>query len=211
MEKLTGTGMTDYLKELSASGFEEEIRRQLDKIASYAPFRLSHGADFTLARMCYTVVRALKPNIVVETGVAYGVTSAFILKAMELNNKGILHSIDLPPLGRAADDFVGSLIPDSLRHRWNLHRGVSRRALPRLLQQIGQVDVFIHDSLHTYQNMRYELNAITPRLSKPSVVIADDIDGNSAFHEWAERSAPAFQVALQEVDKKGMFGLGLFL
>lgn len=45
----------------------------------------------------YTIVRAYKPEIVVETGVAHGVTSAFMLCAMHENNKGHLYSIDLPP------------------------------------------------------------------------------------------------------------------
>jgi predicted O-methyltransferase YrrM len=211
MEKLTSKEMTRYLNELNALRFEEKVRSQADEITPCAPFRLSHSADFTLARMCYAMVRAIKPNVVLETGVAYGVTSAFILKAMEVNNNGLLHSVDLPPLGYEADRFVGILIPDNLKHRWNLHRGVSKRVLPRLLQQVGQVDVFIHDSLHTNQNMRYELSAIMPYLAKPSVVIADDIDGNSAFLEWSESFGPAYWAAMQEVDKKAVFGLGLFV
>ena len=35
---------------------------------------------------------------VVETGVAHGVTSRFILEALERNGRGFLWSIDLPPL-----------------------------------------------------------------------------------------------------------------
>jgi hypothetical protein len=45
----------------------------------------------------YSIVRAYKPEIVVETGVAHGVTSAFLLCAMHENRKGHLYSIDLPP------------------------------------------------------------------------------------------------------------------
>jgi hypothetical protein len=62
-----------------------------------------------------------------------------------------------------------------------------------------------------YPNMRHELNAITPYLAKPSVVIADDIDGNPAFFEWGEKSGFAFRAAVQKVEKKGSFGIGLFV
>jgi predicted O-methyltransferase YrrM len=41
----------------------------------------------------------MSPNIVLETGAAYGVTSAFIVQALEVNRKGTLISVDLPPLG----------------------------------------------------------------------------------------------------------------
>ncbi|RMG03228.1 MAG: hypothetical protein D6735_08975 [Acidobacteria bacterium] len=71
--------------------------------------------------------------MVLETEVGYGVTSAFILKALEVNGHGTLHSVDLPPLGCDADQFVGILIPELLKYRWQLHRGVSRRVLPSLL------------------------------------------------------------------------------
>lgn len=47
----------------------------------------------------YTIIRIRKPDIVVETGVAQGVSSTFILQALEDNGRGQLYSIDLPPAG----------------------------------------------------------------------------------------------------------------
>ena len=38
----------------------------------------------------YILMRKIKPKIVVETGVSFGVTSSFILQAMEDNGFGIL-------------------------------------------------------------------------------------------------------------------------
>lgn len=164
-----------------------------------------------LARTCYAFCRALKLQVVLETGVAYGVTSAFILKALEVNNGGLLHSVDLPPLGHNADKFVGILIPEALKHRWRLHRGISKRVLSRLLPQLAQVDVFVHDSLHTYRNMQRELQLVTPYLARPAVVIADDVDGNLAFLEWVNSTCPAFWAILREVEKKSLFGVSVFL
>jgi predicted O-methyltransferase YrrM len=40
-------------------------------------------------------MRKIKPKIVVETGVSFGITSSFILQAMEENGFGTLYSIDL--------------------------------------------------------------------------------------------------------------------
>lgn len=41
------------------------------------------------------LVRILRPTVVIETGVANGISSAFILKALDKNNEGMLYSIDL--------------------------------------------------------------------------------------------------------------------
>lgn len=45
----------------------------------------------------YSIIKVFKPEIVVETGVVRGASSAFILCAMHENCKGHLYSIDLPP------------------------------------------------------------------------------------------------------------------
>jgi hypothetical protein len=166
-----------------ADEVEQELQSRIAKLKASAPFRTSHNADFSLARLAYAPCRLLKPEVVLETGVAYGVMSSFILKAMACNQLGQLISIDLPPLGKHSDSFVGFLIPERYKSRWQLHRGSSKRLLPRLLPQIGRVDFFIHDSLHTYWNIRRELFTVTPYLSRRSAVLLDDVDGNRAFSE----------------------------
>lgn len=188
---------------------EKEVRERMELLEKQAPFTTKHHGDFSLARTCFIACRVLRPETVVETGVAYGVTTAFILKALQINEKGILHSIDLPPLGKNADVFVGYLVPHYLRERWMLHRGTSKSILPALLQELGHVDIFVHDSLHTYWNIRRELNMVTPYLSKPSVVIADDIHGNSAFLEWVAQQGIQKWFAFREEGKDSIGGVAL--
>jgi hypothetical protein len=70
-----------------------------------------------LAKICYCSVRLLKPSVVVETGVSRGVTSAFILQALDVNRKGDLYSIELPHLGRVLHNDIGTYVPNNLRYR----------------------------------------------------------------------------------------------
>jgi len=109
----------------------------------------------------YTIVRISKPKIVVETGVGAGVSSAIILRALELNDQGRLYSIDaglksfnginLPP-----DKPVGFLVPENSRERWKLIIGYSRDRLGSLLKELKVIDLFFHDSEHTYENMMFK-------------------------------------------------------
>ena len=44
----------------------------------------------------YYLIRKLKPEIIVETGVWHGISTAYILLALKANSSGKLFSIDLP-------------------------------------------------------------------------------------------------------------------
>lgn len=211
MEKCLTVGMESLRDEPALADIESAVHKGIQEILPRAAFALSCNADFTLARLCYLVCRAMTPAIVLETGVAYGVTSAFILQALTVNGHGLLHSIDRPPFGPQADQIVGILIPPALKRCWQLHRGTSKRILPRLLSQLGQVDVFLHDSRHTYRNMRRELLTVSPYLPPRAVVMADDVDRNAAFSEWVAQAQPAFSATIQERGKKSLFGVSVLL
>jgi predicted O-methyltransferase YrrM len=202
--------LRELLREPALLAIESEVSARLKRSDLSTPFTMLHNGDWALARLCYLICRITRPLTVVETGVAYGVTSAFILQALEANGRGTLHSVDLPPLGTNADDAVGILIPAHLKPRWRLHRGESKRALPKLVQEVERVDLFVHDSLHTYRNMRREFRTIATHLARPSVVIADDVDMNNAFQEWADASQPAFSAVLREEEKRNFCGLCIF-
>jgi hypothetical protein len=195
------------LQESDLAAIEQMVRKAQEALPDSAPFRRIYNGDFLLARLCYLVTRAVCPSTVIETGVCYGVTTSFVLQALKTNGKGYLHSIDLPPLGKNGDKFVGRFIPSELRERWVLHRGSSASCLSPLLQKVGPPGVFIHDSLHTYANMRYEFATVWPSLGPCGVVISDDINGNAAFLELTARASVACSVVMQEECKESLFGV----
>ena len=101
----------------------------------------SAGAGFTVrAAFLFLTVRKFVPSVVVETGVAQGISSYLILKALQINGKGKLISIDLPnlnPEGYAYPDGrrdpvyspsglePGWVVPYELRSFWKLKLGRS--------------------------------------------------------------------------------------
>ena len=124
----------------------------------------------------YLVGRAVRPSVAVETGVANGVSSAYLLAAMDTIGRGELHSVEL-----SNDPRVGQLIPDAFRSRWHLHTGGSLDVLPGLFAKTGPIDLFIHDSLHLCSHMEREFALAWAHLRPGGVLCSHDILTTNAF------------------------------
>jgi Methyltransferase domain len=163
----------------------------------------------SLARAVWCTVLHQRPSVVIETGVARGVTSRTVLAALNRNDRGHLWSIDLPHLFE--NDLhaqTAAAVPDSYRGRWTYIEGSSRRRLPTLLRTLDQVDLFIHDSLHTARNMRFEMEHALMSLAPGGVMIVDDISPNQAFFDFARDFAALETVVCPHSDRMGSyFGL----
>ena len=145
---------------------------------------------FSCSRLLYHIVRLLKPRVVVETGVANGASSTFILSAMAANGIGRLYSIDWSGSGEASfvpdGRDVGWMVPDKLRKRWHTQIGRSEEKLQGVLRQIGIIDIFLHDSDHSYETMMYEYKAAWPHLKCTGLLLSDDVRMNTAFDEFTK-------------------------
>jgi predicted O-methyltransferase YrrM len=204
VEKYLGR-VAEILDEPALEETEENTRRLLEDIRDGDAFSPHWAADSRLAWLCYVLCRLIEPSIVLETGVAYGVSSAFILRALEENGSGTLHSVDLPPLRREYERFWGIAVPEALKGRWKLHRGSSTRVLPRLLDETGTVELFVHDSLHTGRNMRREFDAVWPHLRTGGALLADDVERNCAFGEL-QRKSPALWRVVHDREESPLHG-----
>ncbi len=157
----------------------------------YAQFR----APFEI----YTLIRLLKPEHVIETGVSSGVSSAHFLLALARNGHGTLHSIDLPvhqvgptldekesPVSLPPGRYPGWAVPDELRHAWDLRIGPSQEELPRLVEGLPSIGLFLHDSHHTPAHLTFELSTVRPKLAPGAVVLADNTEWTGqAFDRFA--------------------------
>jgi len=180
---------------------------------SFAGF---NDGDAALLRAIWLIMRRWKPTQVVETGVGHGFTSRFILEAMELNRRGQLSSIDRPPLDPQMRTRVGIAVPHRLRHRWTMLTGSSRRRLPGLLSNLGTIDLFVHDSLHTERNVRFEMDRAWAVLRPGGFMIVDDVDSNAGLGSFSKTfpGSPTLVCEAEPVrpderrfNKKGLFAI----
>src|SRR5437762_3063066 len=145
----TRAQIEDTLNELPLT----EARKELLAIAHAKNIGAYTWGGF--ADVCYAICRLNRPTTVVETGVAFGWTTAFILAALDANGHGHLHSIDLPAFRPKAGEIIGAVVPDRYRRRWTLRLGSQRTLLPDVLAEVKSVDFFHYDSDKTYQGMKW--------------------------------------------------------
>ena len=141
--------------------------------------------DGRLVHLAWCLTRHSRPKRILETGVARGLTTRVLLEALELNHDGHLWSIDLAPL--LEDDLATETaiaVPSRLHGRWTFVRGSSRRVLPGLVAGLGQIDLFIHDSMHTTRNVRFELERVWPAVSPGGVLLLDDVERNAGMRDF---------------------------
>jgi len=219
LRKLGATDPRGIVRELEASG----LRARLDRVEAEHRASLPGFDPGSVmpaeGALLYGLVRALRPVTVVETGTASGVSTAYLLAALDRNGTGRLLSVDLPFEGGEAGELrplvagtsidlydasplppgkqPGWAIPDELRARWELRLGDAREVLPALLAEVGEIDLFFHDSLHTREHMRFEFETVWPALARGGVLASDDVfqrkhDALPAFARSAGRSFTTF-------------------
>jgi predicted O-methyltransferase YrrM len=172
---------------------------------------LAGWVNLDVALFLYWLVRRLKPRTIVQCGVCNGLSSAFMMLALAKNGpEGQLHAIDLPPVFNAKEPgwtvagrvygFVipegktsGWMVPEAYRTRFEVQNGDSKALLPPLIDRLPAIDMFYHDSDHTYGHMMFEFHEARRKLAPGGLIVADDISWNAALWEFAnEQSAPAF-------------------
>ena len=134
------------------------------------------------AKILYMLTLYIKPQIFVETGVANGASSFFILSALEKNSFGKLISVDIK-------NDVGAIVPKSLKSNWDLKvlEGDLRNSFKNLVLSIPKIDIFLHDSDHSYSWQSFEYNTVFNKIDKNGLLVSDDVDSSCAFIDFYKR------------------------
>jgi len=198
------TEVEEFVREIERDHiFLNEIKKNLKKYTYYFPMRTDfycnkNGASIFFGSVSlYALVRINQPKIIVETGGTPGKSSAFILRALQKNGKGRLYTVDHPP-EEVDERFDISEChekrPTGVRSNWaipqellswqDLSIGKAKEVLPGLLEKIGDIDFFIHDSEHSYENMVFEFRQGWKFLRNEGLLWTDDVQANSAWYDF---------------------------
>ena len=176
----------------SLHGFEKWAPCLEQVVRNVAQVRGQGNVNMPEGKFLFAVTRALRPEFAIETGVAAGVSSCFLIAALIENGSGTLYSIDLP--ANAASRFrcsdaaeydwpvtgVAWAIPSDMRtqigSRHILMLDDVRRALPKILDKVPHVDFFFHDDLHLPEHMRWEYECVWRRLRPGGILASHDVN-----------------------------------
>ena len=117
----------------------------------------------------YVSVRAMKPELVVETGIYLGLGSLAILHALRCSEQ-------------EGHPGAGSLVPNALRAEWHRVIGPTSETLAPALHG-RRVGMFFQDTLHTEENQRVEFGAALENAA-PKLVL---VDGSGGYAPTLER------------------------
>ena len=134
----------------------------------------------------YVLVRILKPEVVIESGVHNGVGTCLLSAAVMRNKaegyKGNVYAVDIAPeAGKLVqppyDDIADVVIQDSLDYL---------RAFKK------PIDLFIHDSDHSTLHEQQEYDIIEEKLSERSVIISDNAHHTDVLPDFAVKTGRCF-------------------
>ena len=187
----------------TACNFISEAENLFDSVSvkQQQVTNLRWNAEKQLFTLLYVLVKANNPKVVIETGVANGITTNAIMKALELNeSKGELHSFDVLP--ETSKAYIGS-------GNWNFHLLNTKNTYKQIVNEITKlpkVDIWVHDSNHGYRWQKFEYLLALKSLNTGGILISDDIDASSA---WAELSRSHFRKSYIIFDSRKFLGIAL--
>jgi predicted O-methyltransferase YrrM len=175
-----------YLEEIET---DAEFRRMMD--AAYGSRRdRNPRAKYGRRMGWYVIVRSLKPKVIFETGTHDGLGASIFARALQKNAKegqrGTLYTFDIDPTS-------GWLVPAELRRHVGFVRGSVTDMMPKTLAQLGaKVDLFIHDSIHTYEHESWEIETVAPHVAPGGMILTDNAHQTDALKDFAAKKGFPF-------------------
>ena len=177
------------------SNLYDEIKYEVKKIEDFANNKLKNlknilggGGNYELL---YFIIRKIKPNTVVETGVAAGWTSLAALRAFEKNNRGRLYSSDFPYFRlKNPEQLIGYLAKNEPNiNSWYLNIKGDDKALPEIVKKLKNenIDILHYDSDKSYSGRDNALNLLDTNTNDKTIFIFDDIQDNLHFKDFIKK------------------------
>jgi predicted O-methyltransferase YrrM len=166
-------------------GYMDELKnssRYAEAVAEYrSKNRAQSGTTMQPGRRLgwYALIRAVKPKVVLETGVHQGVGALAICLALEKN---------------AADGHVGSYFGTDINKKaggliaelgFSFANVLIGDSIDSINQLTERVDVYISDSDHSVGYELDELNIASLKLSKSAIVISDNAHVADVLEQWS--------------------------
>ncbi|MET1413072.1 class I SAM-dependent methyltransferase [Roseibium sp. HPY-6] len=146
----------------------------------------------------YALTRALKPKLIVETGVHNGLGALVFTAALKRNasenHQGRYIGLELMP-------HFGWLLSGPYAEFGEIRYG---KSLDLVAGVEGPIDMFLHDSDHSHEHEKSEFRAVEHKLSKDCVVMSDNTYTSPALFNFANATDRRF-LHFQEITENHFY------
>ena len=149
-------------------------------------------------RFLYFLARDLRPEHVLECGTGYGESSLHILAALEHEDHGHLHTVELDPTRRRlALEAIDRFFPDT--QRLTSLGGSFADVLPELVESVDPLDLVFEDGPHTPEVTLDVFHQLVDAVRPGGVLIFDDVQHEKGNNRaWSEiKSDPRVAASLE--------------
>jgi hypothetical protein len=196
--------ITGYVQEIE---HDEELKLHIKAVPKESYLARYANEEMPLGRRIgwYAFVRALKPKIVVETGLDKGLGSCVLTSAL-LRNKA--EGFDGYYYGTDIDPHAGYLLGGQYKTMGTILYGDSIQSLERFDKAI---DLFINDSDHSDEYEMREYRTIKDKLSSNAVILGDNSHSTDKLFKFSQETERHF-IFFQEKPKNHWYpgdGIGV--
>ena len=172
--------------------FPVTLQEEGEQLAAKALVKMGGPGDLDLL---YSCVKLSGAKHVLETGVAYGWSSLAILAGQSEIEGAKLVSVDMPYPKMDNESFVGIVVPERFRSKWQLVRQPDRPGVAKAISKLdGQIDLCHYDSDKSWWGRKYAYPKLWKSLAQGGIFISDDIQDNFGFRDLAEKLGLPFAV-----------------
>jgi predicted O-methyltransferase YrrM len=164
----------------------EEMKNGVKLKAKVAKICKASKSEFW-ATFLFKMIRKLEPSSCVELGSCVGISAAYIAAALNLNEKGELHSLEgSPEIAKIAKETLGNF---NLQNS-SVIIGPFHKTLKAVLESAKPIDFFFNDGHHDHDAVIKYFNETLSYLSDEAVIVFDDISWSQGMRKaWAEIEA----------------------
>ena len=157
---------------------QDEINPKLEMSGFFPKFYDSNPKTLELLDL---IIIKYEPITVVETGVANGLSTRTILNSFKKNSltNSSLHSFDIDEKF-AVEEFTKN-------QQFHFHKISGKNDFRSAIKDIPLIDLFYHDSDHSYDNQMMEYETVWEKIPQSGVFLSDDINWSNAFLDFCFR------------------------
>ncbi len=121
-------------------------------------------------QMLYALIRALKPQSVLELGTSRGCSATHMLQALRDNGSGILDCVD----NGSQVASIGDMIPIELCMNAFVHRTNVEEFIPLILSEGRTYDFILEDAMHSIEQVQLVWENADKLLNRGGMIVSHD-------------------------------------